>query len=108
MLHLDPVSFFKELDQNMECCQLFLTSLTGIAYACEASFRRNLMSSNFNDPDKGKAQRLFMFREFEKTAEKKTLGGSFFIKLCLASPKKYKTMLERTARSLRSRSTFHV
>jgi len=66
------------------------------------------MSSSFNEPDKGKTRRLFMFREFEKTAEKKTPGGSFFVKLCLASPKKYKIMLERTARSLRPRSTFHV
>jgi len=55
------------------------------------------MSSNFNEFDKGKTRRLFMFREFEKTTEKKTPGGSFFVNLCLSSPKKYKTMLERTA-----------
>ena len=54
------------------------------------------MPSNFNEPDKGKTWRLFMFREFEKTTEKKTPGVSFFVKLCLSSPKKYKTMLERT------------
>jgi len=66
------------------------------------------MSSEFNESDKGRTRRLFMFREFEKTAEKKTPGGSFFVKLCLSSPKKYKTMLERTARSLQLRSTFHV
>ena len=60
----------------------------------------------FNEPDKGKTRRLFLFRESEKTAEKETPGGSFFVKLCLSSPKKYKTMLERTARPLRSRSTF--
>ena len=37
------------------------------------------------------------FGEFQKTAEKKTLGVSFFVKFCLSSPKKYKTMLKRTA-----------
>jgi len=58
------------------------------------------MSSSFNESDRGKTQRLFMFREFEKTAEKETPGVSFFVKLCLASPKRYKTMLERTARPL--------
>ena len=76
--------------------QLFLmTSLKGIAYACDisppfgrihpsafnesqegetrrTSFRRNPMSSGFNESDKGRTRRLFMFREFEKTAEKKT------------------------------------
>ena len=76
--------------------QLFLiTSLKGIAYACDVSppfgrihpsafnesregetrrtsFRRSPMSSGFNESDKGRTQRLFMFREFEKTAEKKT------------------------------------
>jgi len=88
--------------------QLFLTSLMGITYACGASFRQNPMSSGFNESDKGRTRRLFMFREFEKTAEKKTPGGSFFVNLCLSSPKKYKTMLERTARPLRSRSTFHI
>ena len=31
-----------------------------------------------------------MFREFEKTAEKETPGMSFFVKLCLSGPKKYK------------------
>ena len=64
----------------------------------EASSQRNPMSLSFNDSDKGRTRRLFMFREFEKTAEKKTPGGHFFVKLCLSSPKKYKTMLERTAR----------
>jgi len=46
------------------------TSLTGIAYACEASFRRNPMSSGFHEFDNGRTQRLFMFREFEKTTKK--------------------------------------
>jgi len=55
---------------------------------------------------KGKTRHLFMFREFEKTAEKKTPGGSFFVKLCLSGPKKYKTIPERTARPMWSRSTF--
>ena len=55
---------------------------------------------------KEKTQRLFMFREFEKIAEKETPGVSFFVKLCLSSPKKYKTILERTARPMWSRSTF--
>jgi len=88
--------------------QLFLlTSLTGIAYAYRASFRRNPMSSGFNEPDRRTTRHLFTFREFEKTAEKETHGVSFFIKLCLSSPKKYKTMLERTAWPLRSRSNFH-
>jgi hypothetical protein len=87
--------------------QLFLTSLMGIAYACGASFRQNPMSSGFNESDKGRTRRLFMFREFEKTAEKETPGVSFFVKLCLSGPKKYKIMPERTARPLRSRSTFH-
>ena len=88
--------------------QLFLlTSLTRIAYACEASFRRNPVSSGFNESDRGRTRRIFIFREFEKTAEKKTPGGSFFVNLCLPNPKKYKTMLERTARPLRTRSTFH-
>ena len=50
--------------------QLFLTSLTGIAYACEASFRRDPMSLGFNELDKGRTRRLSMFREFEKTTEK--------------------------------------
>ena len=61
----------------------------------------------FNEPDKGKTRRLFLFRESEKTAKKETPGGSFFVQLRLSSPKKYKTMLERTARSLQPRSTFH-
>ena len=61
----------------------------------------------FNEPDKGKTRRLFSFRESEKTAEKETPGGSFFVQLCLSSPKKYKTVLERTARLLQPRSTFH-
>ena len=87
--------------------QLFLTSLMGIAYACGVSFRQNPMSSGFNESDKGRTRRLFMFREFEKTAEKETPGMSFFVKLCLSGPKKYKIIPERTARSLRSRSTFH-
>ena len=87
--------------------QLFLTSLMGIAYACGASFRQNPMSSGFNESDKGRTRRLFMFREFEKTAEKETPGVSFFVKLCLSGPKKYKIIPERTARPLRSRSTFH-
>ena len=76
------------------------TRLTGIAYAWKASFRRCPMSLSFNEPDKGRTRRLFLFRESEKTAEKKTPGGSFFVKLCLSSPKKYKTMLERTARPI--------
>ena len=84
----------------------WMTSLTGIAYACRASLRRSPMSFSFNESDKGKTRRLFMFREFEKVAEKETPGGRFFVQLCLSSPKKYKTMLERTARSLRSRSSF--
>ena len=63
----------------------------------EASFLWDPMSSGFNESDKGRTRRLFMSREFEKTVEKKTPGVSFFVKLCLASPKKYKTMLERTA-----------
>ena len=71
------------------------------------SSRRTPMSSNFNESDKGRTRRLFMFREFEKTAEKETPGMSFFVKLCLPGPKKYKIIPERTARSLRSRSTFH-
>ena len=87
--------------------QLFLTSLMGITYAWGVSFRQNSMSSGFNESDKGRTRRLFMFREFEKTAEKETLGMSFFVKLCLSGPKKYKIIPERTARSLRSRSTFH-
>ena len=73
----------------------------------EASSRRNPMSLSFNESDKGRTRRLFLFREFEKTAEKETPGGCFFVKLCLPSPKKYKMMLERTARSLQPRSTFH-
>ena len=80
--------------------QLFLTSLMGIAYACGVSFRQNPMSSGFNESDKGRTRRLFMFREFEKTAEKETPGMSFFVKLCLSGPKKYKIIPERTARSL--------
>ena len=85
----------------------WMTSLTGIAYAWKASFRQSPMSFSFNELDKGGARRLFMFREFEKTAEKETPGGCFFVKLFLSSPRKHKTMLERTARSLRPRSTFH-
>ena len=74
--------------------QLFLiTSLKGIAYSCDisppfgrihpsafnesqegetrrTSFRIDPMSSGFNESDKGRTWRLFMFREFEKTAEK--------------------------------------
>ena len=50
--------------------RLFLTSLMGIAYACGASFRQNPMSSGFNESEKGGTRCLFMFREFEKTAEK--------------------------------------
>ena len=74
--------------------QLFLiTSLKGIAYACDisppfgrihpgafnesqegetrrTSFRLDPMSSGFNESEKGRTRRLFMFREFEKTAEK--------------------------------------
>ena len=61
----------------------------------------------FNELDKGKTRHLFLFRESEKNAEKETPGGSFFVQLCLSSPKKYKTMLERTARPLQPRSTFH-
>ena len=76
----------------------WVTSLTGIAYAWEASFRRCPMTLSFNESDKGRTRRLFLFRESEKSAEKKTPGGSFFIKLCLSIPKKYKTMLERTTR----------
>jgi len=48
-------------------------------------------------PTQGNLGVLFMFREFEKDMEKKTPRGSFFLGLCLSSPKKYKTMLERTA-----------
>ena len=68
--------------------RLFLTSLTGIAYACKASSRRNPMLSNFNESDKGKTRRLFLFRESEKNAEKETPGGCFFVQLCLSGPKK--------------------
>ena len=43
----------------------------------EVSFRRVPMSFSFSESDKGRTRRLFMFREFEKTAEKKTPGGAF-------------------------------
>ena len=36
------------------------------------SFQLDSMSSEFNESDKGRTRRLFMFREFEKIAEKKT------------------------------------
>jgi len=62
---------------------IFLASLTGIAYACE-----DPMSSKFNKSDKGRTQRLFMFREFEKTAEKETPGGALFRKVVSCEPKK--------------------
>ena len=42
----------------------------------------------FNEPDKGGTRLLFLFRESEKKAEKETPGGSFFVQLCLSSPKK--------------------
>ena len=73
----------------------------------ECHFNNVRCHQGFNEPDKGKTQRLFLFRESEKTAEKKTPGGSFFVQLCLSSPKKYKIMLERTARLVWSRSNFH-
>lgn len=38
------------------------------------------MSSDFNESDKGRTRRLFIFREFEKTAKKKSPGGVFFRK----------------------------
>ena len=46
------------------------------------------MSSGFNEPDKGKTRRLFMFREFEKTAEKETPGGVLFRKVVSLEPEK--------------------
>ena len=46
------------------------SEVMGITYACGASFRQNPMSSGFNESNKGRTRRLFMFREFEKTAEK--------------------------------------
>ena len=61
---------------------------------------QNPMSLSFNESDKGRTQRLFMFREFEKTAKKETPGMSFFVNLCLSGSKKYKIIPERTARSL--------
>ena len=70
--------------------QLFLTSLMGIAYACGVSFRKNPMSSGFSESDKGRTRRPFMFREFEKTAEKETPGVSFFVKLSLELEKSIK------------------
>jgi len=66
----------------------WMTSLTGITYAWEASFRWNPMSLSFNESDKGITRRLFMFREFEKTAEKETPGVSFFRKVVSLEPEK--------------------
>jgi len=43
----------------------------------EMSLRRYPMSLSFNESDKGRTRRLFLFRESEKTAEKKTPGGPF-------------------------------
>lgn len=103
-----PLRFHFSPTISGEYPSYFLTSLTGIAYACEASFWWHPVSSNFNESDRGRTRRLFMFRESEKTTEKETPGGSFFVKLCLSSPKKYKIMLERTARSTWPRITFHV
>ena len=49
-----------------------------------------------------------MFREFENTAEKETPRVSFFVKLCLPSPKKYKIILERTALSFTTKEYFSL
>ena len=42
----------------------------------------------FNEPDKGKTRRLFLFREPEKTAEKKTPGGVLFRTVVSLEPEK--------------------
>ena len=55
----------------------WMTSLTGISYAWGASFRRNPMSLIFNESDKGRTRRIFMFREFEKTTKRKLQGCPF-------------------------------
>jgi len=46
------------------------------------------MSSNFNEPDKGKTRCLFTFREFEKTAEKENSRGVLFRKVVSLEPEK--------------------